>query len=77
VTYTISNINNTRVANKVIDATRKKEEIQSNTPLVDFFSNKNETENPELKANNTESLIIWFLFVSNICPSFSGVNWFN
>ena len=27
-----------RVANKLIDAMRKKEEIQNNTPLVDFFS---------------------------------------
>jgi hypothetical protein len=33
----ISNINDTRVANKVIAATRKKEEIQNNTPLIGFF----------------------------------------
>jgi len=35
-----------------------------------FFSNKNETENPELKANNTESLIIChcaFSFIVIVC----------
>ena len=41
----------------MITATRKKRNTEQYTSSI-FFSNKNETENPELKTNNTESLII-------------------
>jgi hypothetical protein len=55
----------------VIDATRKKEEIQNNRPLVDFFPNKNETENPVCaKLSEDLSIIRSDRLIGFVCPKY-------